>query len=206
MTPTAHPNPALDALWMPFTANKAFKARPRLLVAAKDMHYTSDDGRQILDGTAGLWCVNAGHGRAPIVEAIARAAATLDFAPGFQMGHPGSFALAERLAKLLPEGLGQVFLSNSGSEAVDSALKIALAYHAANGEPQRTRFIGRERGYHGWGSVAFPSAASRLTRPPMRHSSCRRSRTCHIRTIPRGTPSPAGCRRTAPSWRTRWRR
>ena len=144
-------DPMLDALWMPFTANKAFKARPRLLVQAKDMHYTSDDGRTILDGTAGLWCVNAGHCRAPIVEAIRTAAGTLDFAPGFQMGHPASFTLAHELQGILPAGLDHVFFSNSGSEAVDSALKIALAYHLANGQPQRTRFIGRERGYHGVG-------------------------------------------------------
>ena len=147
----APPAPALDALWMPFTANKAFKAKPRMLVGAKDMHYVSDDGRQILDGTAGLWCVNAGHCRAPIIEAITRAASTLDFAPGFQMGHPSSFALANALVKILPKGVDHVFFSNSGSEAVDSALKIALAYHVARGEPQRTRFIGRQRGYHGVG-------------------------------------------------------
>ncbi|MBW7934444.1 MAG: aspartate aminotransferase family protein [Gemmatimonadaceae bacterium] len=143
--------PALDALWMPFTANKAFKAQPRLLVGAKDMHYRSNDGREIFDGTAGLWCVNAGHCRQPIVDAISRAAATLDFAPGFQMGHPWSFELATKLKGLLPAGMTQVFFSNSGSEAVDSALKIALAYHIANGEPQRTRFVGRLRGYHGVG-------------------------------------------------------
>ena len=142
---------SLDALWMPFTANKAFKARPRLLVSAKDMHYTSDDGRSILDGTAGLWCVNAGHARTPIVEAIAKGAGTLDFAPGFQMGHPYAFRLAQEVVKLLPPGMTQVFFSNSGSEAVDSALKIALAYHIARGEPGRTRFIGRQRGYHGVG-------------------------------------------------------
>ncbi len=144
-------DPTLDALWMPFTANKAFKARPRLLVQAKDMHYTSDDGRRILDGTAGLWCVNAGHCRAPIVEAITKAAGTLDFAPGFQMGHPASFRLAHELKGILPAGLDHVFFSNSGSEAVDSALKIALAYFRAKGQPHRTRFIGRERGYHGVG-------------------------------------------------------
>jgi beta-alanine--pyruvate transaminase len=144
-------DPALDALWMPFTANKAFKARPRMLVGAKDMHYTSDDGRRILDGTAGLWCVNAGHCRAPIIEAISKAAATLDFAPGFQMGHPASFKLANAMKAILPNGIDHVFFSNSGSEAVDSALKIALAYHIARGEPGRTRFVGRERGYHGVG-------------------------------------------------------
>jgi len=144
-------DPALEALWMPFTANKAFKARPRLLVGAKDMHYRSDDGRQILDGTAGLWCVNAGHCREPITSAIAKAASTLDFAPGFQMGHPGSFQLATKLKGILPTGIDHVFFSNSGSEAVDSALKIALAYHIARGQPQRTRFVGRLRGYHGVG-------------------------------------------------------
>lgn len=149
-TPTSI-DPALDALWMPFTANKAFKARPRLLVSAKDMHYRSDDGREILDGTAGLWCVNAGHCRAPIVEAVQKAAATLDFAPHFQMGHPLSFQLANKLNEILPAGIDHVFFSNSGSEAVDSALKIALAYHIARGEPQRTRFVGRLRGYHGVG-------------------------------------------------------
>ncbi len=148
---TLSQTPDLEALWMPFTANKAFKAKPRLLVAAKDMHYTADDGRRILDGTAGLWCVNAGHCREPIAEAVAKAARTLDFAPGFQMGHPASFALATALTRFLPTGLDHVFFSNSGSEAVDSALKIALAYHIANGESQRTRFVGRQRGYHGVG-------------------------------------------------------
>src|SRR5512140_791467 len=113
-TPILAHDPALEALWMPFTANKAFKARPRLLVGAKDMHYRSDDGRQILDGTAGLWCVNAGHCREPIVSAIAKAAATLDFAPGFQMGHPLSFQLATKLKGILPAGIDHVFFSNSG--------------------------------------------------------------------------------------------
>jgi beta-alanine--pyruvate transaminase len=150
-TPTISHDPALEALWMPFTANKAFKARPRLLVSAKDMHYRSDDGREILDGAAGLWCVNAGHCRQPIIDAIAKSAATLDFAPGFQMGHPGSFQLAHQLKGILPAGIDHVFFSNSGSEAVDSALKIALAYHQSRGEPQRTRFVGRLRGYHGVG-------------------------------------------------------
>ena len=153
--PTRH-DPALDAQWMPFTANKAFKARPRLLVSAKDMHYQSDDGRAILDGTAGLWCVNAGHCRPSIIEAISRTAASLDFAPSFQMGHPLSFAFADKLVPLLPAGMRHVFFSNSGSEAVDSALKIALAYHQARGEPERRMFIGRTRGYHGvgWGGIS----------------------------------------------------
>jgi beta-alanine--pyruvate transaminase len=141
---------SLDAHWMPFTANRAFKRAPRLLVGAKDMHYTAADGRPILDGTAGLWCVNAGHCREPIAEAIAAQARTLDFAPGFQMGHPLSFQLAERLATMVP-GLDRIFFTNSGSEAVDTALKIALAYHAARGEPSRVGFVGRQRGYHGVG-------------------------------------------------------
>jgi beta-alanine--pyruvate transaminase len=142
---------SLDALWMPFTANRAFKQAPRMLASAKDMHFTSDDGRRILDGTAGLWCVNAGHCREPIVRAIADEAARLDFAPPFQMGHPLAFRLAERLTEITPAGLDRVFFTNSGSEAVDTALKIALAYHRARGEPRRTRFVGRLRGYHGVG-------------------------------------------------------
>jgi beta-alanine--pyruvate transaminase len=136
---------------MPFTANRAFKRAPRLLVSASGMHYTAADGRRILDGTAGLWCVNAGHAREPIVSAIAESAARLDYAPGFQMGHPGSFALAERLGTLLPGDLDRVFFTNSGSESVDTALKIALAYFQARGEPRRARFVGRQRGYHGVG-------------------------------------------------------
>ena len=142
---------SLEQLWMPFTANRAFKRAPRLLASASGMYYTSVDGRQVLDGTAGLWCVNAGHCREPIVRAVQEAAATLDFAPGFQMGHPYSFALAERVVRMLPGDLDHVFFANSGSEAVDSALKIALAYFQARGEPQRARFVGRMRGYHGVG-------------------------------------------------------
>ena len=143
--------PSLEAHWMPFTANRAFKRAPRLLVSASGMHYTAADGRRILDGTAGLWCVNAGHAREPIVRAIAESAARLDYAPGFQMGHPGSFALAERLGTLLPGDLDRVFFTNSGSESVDTALKIALAYFQARGQPRRARFVGRQRGYHGVG-------------------------------------------------------
>lgn len=138
-------------MWMPFTANRAYKAHPRMIVSARDMHYRSDDGRSIFDGTAGLWCVNAGHCRQHIVDEISRTASTLDYASGFQMGHPLMFAFAERLASILPEGIDRVFFSNSGSEAVDSALKIALAYHQARGESGRFRFIGRQRGYHGVG-------------------------------------------------------
>ncbi len=142
---------SLEELWMPFTANKAFKQSPRLLGASHGMYYTSTDGRSILDGCAGLWCVNAGHGREPIVRAIAETAANLDFAPAFQMGHPLSFQLATEVAKLMPGDIDHVFFVNSGSEAVDSALKIVLAYWRARGQPQRVRFVGRQRGYHGVG-------------------------------------------------------
>ncbi|HEY7820533.1 MAG TPA: aspartate aminotransferase family protein [Vicinamibacteria bacterium] len=141
----------LEPFWMPFTANRLFKANPRLLVAAQGMYYTAEDGRKILDGTAGLWCVNAGHGRKRIVEAIQKQAMELDYAPGFQMGHPGAFRLAQRVAELAPAPLKHVFFTNSGSESVDTALKIALAYHRVRGEGARQRLIGRERGYHGVG-------------------------------------------------------
>lgn len=143
--------PDLSAYWMPFTANRQFKANPRIFVAAEGMHYTTADGRKVLDGTAGLWCVNAGHGRQEIAQAVERQLLTLDYSPAFQMGHPGAFELAARVARMAPEGLDRIFFANSGSEAVDTALKIALAYHRARGEGQRTRFIGRERGYHGVG-------------------------------------------------------
>ncbi len=144
-------NDPLAAFWMPFTANRAFKATPRQLVAAKDMHYTSDDGRQILDGTAGLWAVNAGHCRPQIVEAIQKTAAELDYAPPFQLGHPLAFELASRISAIMPEGLDRIFFTNSGSESVDTALKIALAYQRSIGQGTRTRLIGRERGYNGVG-------------------------------------------------------
>ncbi len=144
-------NDPLSAFWMPFTANRAFKAAPRLMKSAKDMHYTSEDGRQILDGTAGLWCVNAGHCRPQIVEAIQKTAAEMDFGPTFQLGHPLAFELATRLGAIMPPEMDRIFFTNSGSESVDSALKIALAYHRARGEAGRTRLIGRERGYHGTG-------------------------------------------------------
>jgi beta-alanine--pyruvate transaminase len=139
----------LDAYWMPFTANRQFKKAPRLLARAEGMHYWTDDGRQILDGVAGLWCVNAGHARPKIVQAIQAQAAEMDYAPPFQMGHPKAFELADRLAKLAPAGLNRVFFTNSGSESVETALKIAIAYQRARGEGTRTRLIGRERGYHG---------------------------------------------------------
>ncbi len=141
----------LSPFWMPFTANRQYKASPRLLVAAKGNHYTSHDGRQVLDGTAGLWCCNAGHGDPRIVSAIQQQAAVLDYAPSFQMGHPAAFELAARLVQAAPEGFGNVFFCGSGSEAVDSALKIALAYQRSIGQGGRTRLIGRERGYHGVG-------------------------------------------------------
>ena len=151
-TNASYSNPNdLEAFFMPFTANRQFKQNPRMLVAAKDMHYTSHDGRQILDGTAGLWCVNAGHARSKIVEAVQNQVRELDYAPAFQMGHPKVFSLANRIAAMAPAGLDHVFFTNSGSEAVDSALKIALAYHNVRGEASRTRLIGRERGYHGVG-------------------------------------------------------
>jgi beta-alanine--pyruvate transaminase len=141
----------LAAFWVPFTPNRAFKRSPRLIARAKDMHYYTPEGRAVLDGTAGLWCTNAGHNRAPIVEAIQRQAAELDYAPAFQFAHPKAFELASRIAALAPGDLDHVFFTNSGSEAVDTALKIALAYHHARGQGGRTRLIGRERGYHGVG-------------------------------------------------------
>jgi len=162
--------PDLSAYWMPFTANRQFKANPRLFVQAQGMHYTSADGRKVLDGTAGLWCVNAGHGRREIAEAVERQLYTLDYSPAFQMGHPGAFELAARVAAMTPAGLDRIFFVNSGSEAVDTALKIALAYHRARGEGQRTRFIGRERGYHGvgfGGMAAGGIANNRRTFGPM---------------------------------------
>lgn len=144
-------NDPLAAFWMPFTSNKAYKDAPRMLVAAKDMHYTSSDGRQILDGTAGLWCSNAGHCRETIVEAIRKTAGELDFGPTFQLSHPLAFELASRVSALMPNGIDRIFFTNSGSESVDTALKIALAYQRSRGEGTRTRLIGRERGYHGTG-------------------------------------------------------
>ncbi|MFN3466023.1 MAG: aspartate aminotransferase family protein [Terricaulis sp.] len=141
----------LEAFWMPFTANRAFKARPRMVSRAKDMHYFTPEGKAVLDGAAGLWCTNAGHNREPIVAAIQAQAAEMDFAPPFQYANPKSFELASRLAAMAPAGLDHVFFCNSGSEAVDTAMKIALGYWNARGQAQRARFIGRERGYHGVG-------------------------------------------------------
>jgi beta-alanine--pyruvate transaminase len=152
MNEIAAPRPNnLDAFWMPFTANRAFKATPRMLARAEGMLYFTQDGHEVIDGTAGLWCVNAGHGRREITEAIQKQAATMDFAPAFQMGHPIAFQAASRLAEITPDGLDHVFFTNSGSESADTALKIALACQRARGQAQRVRLIGRERGYHGVG-------------------------------------------------------
>jgi beta-alanine--pyruvate transaminase len=139
----------LDAYWMPFTANRQFKKAPRLLARSSGMHYWTQEGRQVLDGMAGMWCVNAGHARPKIVQAIQQQAAEMDYAPPFQMAHPKAFELAEAAVELAPEGMTKLFFTNSGSEAVETALKMALAYHRVRGEGQRTRLIGRERGYHG---------------------------------------------------------
>jgi beta-alanine--pyruvate transaminase len=150
----ANPAPTasdLDAYWMPFTANRQFKANPRLLAKASGMYYETTEGRKILDGVAGLWCVNAGHGRKEITQAVAHQLEVMDYAPAFQIGHPGAFALANALVKVAPAGLDHVFFTNSGSESVDTALKIALAYHRVKGDAGRVRLLGRERGYHGVG-------------------------------------------------------
>jgi beta-alanine--pyruvate transaminase len=160
----------LESYWMPFTPNRQFKAKPRLLTGAKGMHYTSHDGRQILDGSAGLWCVNLGHCHPKVVEAVQKAISTLDFAPAFQFGHPQAFELASHVAAHMPDDLNRVFFCNSGSESVDTALKIALAYHRAKGDAGRYRLIGRERGYHGvgFGGISVGGmVANRRTFGPM---------------------------------------
>ncbi len=146
----ARPN-NLDAYWMPFTTNRGFKSTPRMLARAEGMHYYTNDGAEIIDGTAGLWCVNAGHGRREITEAIQKQAAVMDFAPTFQLGHPIAFQAAAKIAEMTPDGMDHIFFTNSGSESADTALKIALAYQRARGQAQRVRLIGRERGYHGVG-------------------------------------------------------
>ncbi|KAB2655394.1 aspartate aminotransferase family protein [Brucella tritici] len=147
--------PSLENFWMPFTANRQFKAAPRMLASASGMYYTDTDGNQVLDGTAGLWCCNAGHGRKRITEAVERQISTMDFAPTFQMGHNVAFDFAEKLAAIAPGGpdakLDRVFFTNSGSESVDTALKIAIAYQRAIGQGTRTMILGREKGYHGVG-------------------------------------------------------
>ncbi|WP_313088488.1 aspartate aminotransferase family protein [Pseudomonas sp.] len=151
MANDAHAAASVEHFWMPFTANRQFKQSPRLLERAEGMYYTDTAGRQVIDGTAGLWCCNAGHGRPEITEAVSRQIARLDFAPTFQMGHSLPFELAERLAQISPAGLNRVFFTNSGSESADTALKIALAYQRAIGQGSRTRLIGRELAYHGVG-------------------------------------------------------
>ncbi|MDO7837383.1 aspartate aminotransferase family protein [Sphingobium sp. HBC34] len=178
----------LDTYWMPFTANRQFKANPRMLSEASGMFYRSDDGREVLDGTAGLWCVNAGHGRKEIAEAVYRQLQKMDYAPPFQMGHSDAFVFADRLARIAPAGLDRIFYTGSGSESVETALKIALAYQRAIGQGTRTRLIGRERGYHGvnFGGIsvggmvsnrrAFPTLPGvdhlRHTHDPLRNIFC----------------------------------
>src|SRR5437879_3143766 len=154
-----------SAFWMPYTGNRQFKKAPRLLARAEGVYYWTPEGRKILDGCAGLWCVNAGHSRPKIVEAVRRQVATMDCAPTFQMGHPIAFEFADRLSRIAPPGLSRVFFTNSGSDAVDTALKIALAYQRARGEGQRFRLIGRERGYHGvnFGGMAVGGIAYNRT-------------------------------------------
>ncbi|MDX2274074.1 MAG: aspartate aminotransferase family protein [Hyphomonadaceae bacterium] len=169
MPDTARPN-SLDAFWMPFTPNRAFKADPRMVVRAEGMHYYTADNRAILDATSGLWCVACGHGRKPIVEAIQRTAAELDYALSFNLGHPLAFEFANRLAGILPEGVDRIAFTNSGSESVDTALKIALAYQKARGKPGKFRLIGRERGYHGvnFGGISVGGITrNRMTFGPM---------------------------------------
>ena len=139
----------LDNYWLPFTPNKKFKANPRLLTSAKGMFYKSDDGREVLDGIAGLWCTNAGHCHPKIVAAVQNQAAELDYATAFNMSHPKAFELAEKVSSLTPKGLDRIFYGNSGSEAVETAMKVALAYHASKGDGQKSKFVGREKGYHG---------------------------------------------------------
>jgi beta-alanine--pyruvate transaminase len=151
MTTVARNDLDLDAFWMPFTANRQFKAKPRMLASASAIYYRTMDGLSVMDGASGLWCVNAGHGRPEIADAVHRQLMELDYAPSFQMGHPLAFELATRLAALAPTGLDRIAFTNSGSESVDTALKIAVAYHRLRGEGQRTRLVGRERGYHGVG-------------------------------------------------------
>ncbi|HVK80502.1 MAG TPA: aminotransferase class III-fold pyridoxal phosphate-dependent enzyme, partial [Verrucomicrobiae bacterium] len=175
MSNTLRPN-SLDAFWMPFTPNRAFKADPRMLSRAEGMHYYTPDGRAILDGTAGLWCVAAGHAQPKIVEAIQRAAAELDYAPAFNMAHPAVFEFANQLGGLLPDKIDRIAFTNSGSESADTALKIALAYQRARGKPNKYRLIGRERAYHGvnfGGMTVGGITKNRVNFGPMVEASCR---------------------------------
>jgi beta-alanine--pyruvate transaminase len=179
----------LAAFWLPFTPNRAFKKRPRLISRAKDMHYFTPEGREILDATAGLWCCNAGHNRAPIVAAIQRQAAELDFTPTFQFAHPQAFQLASRIAELAPGDLGHVFFCNSGSEAADTALKIAIAYHNVRGQGARQRLIGRERGYHGVGFGGI--SVGGMVRSSPASTTCLRPTIASIRPSPRASRNGA---------------
>ncbi len=201
---TALSRDALEAFWMPFTANRQFKEQPRLLARAEGMHYWTPDGRKVLDGCAGLWCVNAGHGRKEITAAVAEQMATLDYAPTFQMGHPAAFELANRLVKLTPGDLDHVFFTNSGSESVDTALKIAIAYHRVKGDASRQRLIGREKGYHGVGFGGISVGGLVEQSQILRHRCCRASIICVTRWISNTTRSVAACPNGARIWRTIW--
>ena len=195
---TATPALELDAYWMPLTPNRAFKQAPRLVVSAKDMYYTTADGKQVLDGLATLWCVNAGHCRPKIVAAIQNQAGMLDYASSYSLGHPLAFEAARRLVALAPEGIGHAFFTNSGSEAVETALKIALAYHRLRGEATRTRFVGRERGFHGanfggisvGGVPAYRKAFAAGLLPGVDH--LRHTQDLDARAFVRGEPAAGG--------------
>ena len=196
----------LDDFWMPFTANRQFKASPRLLESAEGMYFTATDGSQVLDGTAGLWCCNAGHGRREITEAVSKQVARLDFAPTFQMGHPLPFELASRLAAIAPQGLNKLFFTNSGSESADTALKIALAYQRAIGQGTRTRLIGRERGYHGVG-FGGTSVGGIVGNRKSTARCCRASIIFPTPTTARSRPSPRVSRnmaRISPTMSSGW--
>jgi beta-alanine--pyruvate transaminase len=188
----------LNAYFMPFTPNRQFKSAPRLVVGAKDMYYTTDDGRQLLDGTSGLWCVSAGHRRQPIVDAVKQQLDELDYVAAFQMAHPKVFMAAERIAEHMPDGLDHVFFTNSGSEAVDTALKMALAYWRAKGQGHRTVLVGRETA---WASAGFRSAAFRRIAKCL-GACCRASIICGTRSSPSIMRLPRVSRRGVRIWPT----
>ena len=187
----------LDAHWMPFTGNREFKANPRMIVEAEGAYYTDADGRKIFDGLSGLWCTGLGHGRREIVEAVGRQAATLDYAPAFQFGHPGSFELANKIKELTPDGLDYVFFTGSGSEAADTSLKMARAYWRAKGQGSKTRLIGREKGYHGvnFGGISVGGIGGQ----PQAVRPGRRGRSPAAHPAAHGLVPHAACRRPAPS-------
>lgn len=209
MTSLQHPQSSqdlsLDPFWMPFTANRQYKAKPRLLTSAQGVYYTDADGRQVLDGTSGLWCCNAGHGRREISEAVSRQIQQMDFAPTFQMGHPLPFQLAERLSELAPAGLNRVFFTNSGSESVDTALKIALGYQRAIGQGTRTRLIGRELGYHGVGFGGVSVGGMGNNRKAFIPQLPGVDHLPHTLDLERNA-LPRGCRASASSVQRRWKR